>query len=70
MRQKGSDPLERRLRHHRSRGIRSPKWFSFNEIRQTQQALQDQVDSLSGVVARQASVIRSLANLAGVPVPR
>lgn len=43
---------------------------SFNDIRQTQQALQDQVDSLSGVVARQDSVIRSLANLAGVPVPR
>jgi hypothetical protein len=43
---------------------------SFNDIRLIQQELQDQVDSLRTVVARQDSVIRTLANLAGVQVPR
>lgn len=43
---------------------------SFNDIRLIQQELQDQVDSLRIVVARQDSVIRTLANLAGVQVPR
>lgn len=39
---------------------------SYNDLRQVQQQLQDQVDSLRIVVARQDSVIRTLANLAGV----
>lgn len=43
---------------------------SFNDIRLVQQELQDQVDSLRTVVARQDSVIRTLANLAGVQLPR
>lgn len=40
------------------------------EVRQTTSYLQEQVDSLRWVVARQDSVIRQLANLAGVPIPR
>ncbi|MDP1858167.1 MAG: hypothetical protein Q8K82_05835 [Gemmatimonadaceae bacterium] len=43
---------------------------SFNDVRLVQQQLQDQVDSLKFVLARQDSVIRTLANLAGVQVPR
>lgn len=43
---------------------------SYNDVRLTQQELQDQIDSLKAVVVRQDSVIRSLANLAGVQVPR
>ena len=43
---------------------------SFNDVRLEQQQLQDQVDSLRFVLARQDSVIRTLANLAGVQVPR
>lgn len=43
---------------------------SFNDIRLTQQELQDQIDSLRTVAARQDSVLRTLANLAGVQVPR
>ncbi|MFN8666192.1 MAG: hypothetical protein U0164_03220 [Gemmatimonadaceae bacterium] len=43
---------------------------SYNDVRLTQQELQDQIDSLKAVVVRQDSVIRTLANLAGVPVPR
>ncbi len=43
---------------------------SFNDIRLTQQELQDQVDSLRTIVVRQDSVIRALANLAGVQVPK
>lgn len=43
---------------------------SFNDVREVQQALQDQVDSLQLVVARQDSVIRTLSNLAGVQYPR
>jgi hypothetical protein len=40
------------------------------EVRQTTGFLQEQVDSLRWVVARQDTLIRQLANLAGVPVPR
>jgi hypothetical protein len=43
---------------------------SFNDIRLIQQELQDQVDSLRTTVVRQDSVIRTLANLAGVQVPQ
>jgi hypothetical protein len=41
-----------------------------NELRQDNAALQQQVDSLRLVVAKQDTVIRQLANLAGVPLPR
>ena len=40
-----------------------------NEIRQLSYELQDRVDSLSMMMARRDTVIRQLANLAGVPVP-
>lgn len=40
-----------------------------NEIRQLSYELQDRVDSLTFVVARRDTVIRQLANLAGVTVP-
>jgi signal transduction histidine kinase len=40
-----------------------------NEIRQVSYELQDRVDSLALVVARRDTVIRQLANLAGVTVP-
>jgi hypothetical protein len=40
-----------------------------NEVRQLSYELQDKVDSLTLVVARRDTVIRQLANLAGVPVP-
>ncbi|MBK6305891.1 MAG: hypothetical protein IPF87_00765 [Gemmatimonadetes bacterium] len=43
---------------------------SYNDLRLTQQELQDQVDSLKAVVVRQDSVIRTLANLAGVQLPQ
>lgn len=43
---------------------------SFNDVRLTQQEIQDQVDSLRMVAVRQDSLIRMLANLAGVQVPR
>lgn len=42
---------------------------SFNDIRLSQQELQDQIDSLRTVAVRQDSVLRMLANLAGVQVP-
>jgi hypothetical protein len=42
---------------------------SFNDLRLVQQELQDQVDSLRRVVAQQDSVVRTLANLAGVMMP-
>jgi prefoldin subunit 5 len=42
---------------------------SYNDLRQVQQGLQDQVDSLRLVVARQDTIMRTLANLAGVQVP-
>jgi hypothetical protein len=41
-----------------------------NDLRQDNAALQQQVDSLRLVVAKQDTVIRQLANLAGVPLPR
>ena len=40
-----------------------------NEIRQLSYELQDRVDSLTTVVAKRDTVIRQLANLAGVPIP-
>lgn len=41
-----------------------------SEVRQTTAYMQEQLDSLRWVVARQDTVIRQLANLAGVPIPR
>jgi prefoldin subunit 5 len=41
-----------------------------NDLRQDTAALQQQVDSLRLVVAKQDTVIRQLANLAGVPISR
>jgi hypothetical protein len=40
-----------------------------NEIRQLSYELQDRVDSLTTVVAKRDTVVRQLANLAGVPMP-
>jgi hypothetical protein len=40
-----------------------------NEIRQLSYELQDRVDSLATVVAKRDSVVRQLANLAGVTIP-
>ncbi len=42
---------------------------AINEIRSLQYELQDRVDSLTTVMAKRDTVIRQLANLAGVPVP-
>ena len=41
-----------------------------NDLRQDNAVLQQQVDSLSLIVARQDTVIRQLANLAGMPLAR
>jgi len=41
-----------------------------NDLRQENAVLQQQVDSLRLVVAKQDSVVRQLANLAGVPLAR
>lgn len=41
-----------------------------NDLRQDNAGLQQQVDSLRLVVAKQDTVIRQLANLAGVPLAR
>lgn len=41
-----------------------------NDLRQENAVLQQQVDSLSLVVAKQDTVLRQLANLAGVPLAR
>jgi hypothetical protein len=41
-----------------------------NDMRQDNAALQEQLDSLRTVVARQDTVLRQLANLAGVPLSR
>ena len=41
-----------------------------NTLRQENAEIQQQVDSLRLVVARQDSVIRQLANLAGVPLSK
>ena len=43
---------------------------AMNEVRLMVGDLQDQLDSLKGVAAKQDTVIRQLANLAGVSVPR
>jgi hypothetical protein len=43
---------------------------AFNDVRAGQAEMQDRIDSLVTVVARQDSTIRTLANLAGVQVPR
>ena len=40
-----------------------------NEIRQMSYELQDRVDSLTTIVAKRDTLIRQLANLAGVPIP-
>lgn len=40
-----------------------------NEIRQMSYELQDRVDSLTMIMAKRDTVIRQLANLAGVQVP-
>lgn len=42
---------------------------ALNAVREEQSILQTQVDSLREVVARQDTVIRQIANIAGVPVP-
>jgi hypothetical protein len=42
---------------------------AFNDVRSVQAEMQDRLDSLVTVVARQDSTIRTLANLAGIPVP-
>ena len=41
-----------------------------NDLRQDNAALQQQMDSLRGVVAKQDSVIRQIANLSGFPLAR
>jgi hypothetical protein len=41
-----------------------------NDLRQDNSALQQQVDSLRLIVAKQDTVIRQLANLAGIPLAR
>ena len=41
-----------------------------NDLRQDNAALQQQVDSLRLIVAKQDTVLRQLANLAGVPLAR
>jgi hypothetical protein len=41
-----------------------------NNLRQDNAALQQQVDSLRLIVAKQDTVLRQLANLAGVPLAR
>lgn len=40
-----------------------------NEIRQMSYELQDRVDSLTTIIAKRDTVIRQLANLAGVQMP-
>ena len=42
---------------------------AMNEVRQLSYELQDRVDSLMIIMAKRDTVIRQLANLAGVPVP-
>jgi hypothetical protein len=42
---------------------------AMNEVRQLSYELQDRVDSLVFIVAKRDTVIRQLANLAGVVVP-
>lgn len=42
---------------------------AFSQIQQDLSVLQDQIDSLRWVAVRQDTIIRQLANLAGVVVP-
>ena len=42
---------------------------AFNAVREEQSILQVQVDSLREVVARQDTLLRQIANVAGIPVP-
>lgn len=42
---------------------------AMNEVRQLSYELQDRLDSLTTVIAKHDTVIRQLANLAGVVVP-
>jgi hypothetical protein len=42
---------------------------AMNEVRQLSYELQDRVDSLTFIMAKRDTVIRQLANLAGVSVP-
>lgn len=42
---------------------------AINEIRTLQYEMQDRLDSLTRVIQKQDTVVRQLANLAGVPVP-
>ena len=42
---------------------------ALNAVREEQSILQGQLDSLREVVARQDTVLRQIANIAGVPVP-
>ena len=42
---------------------------AINDIRQTQASLQDEIDSLRLEVAKRDTVIKQLANLAGVAIP-
>jgi hypothetical protein len=42
---------------------------AFGDLRQVQQEQQDQIDSLRLVVQQRDSVVRQLANLAGVSIP-
>lgn len=41
-----------------------------NEIRQGMSEMQDQLDSLRMVAVKQDSIVHTLANLAGVQIPR
>lgn len=43
---------------------------AINDLRQDNALLQEQIDSLSANVARQDSLVRQLANMAGMPVSR
>lgn len=42
---------------------------AMTDLREVDAALQAEIDSLRQVVARQDSVLRQIANLAGVPLP-
>jgi len=42
---------------------------AINEIRTAQSELQDQIDSLKWAIAKRDTVIKQLANLAGVVIP-
>lgn len=41
-----------------------------SSLRQENALLQEQIDSLGKVVARQDSAVRQIANLAGIPIPQ